>query len=180
MKWGVGFSIVQKLGVSILIKKTQTVYSNLISFFIKKTQTFTKIRDPCQLAITAKSINKTIIDYRCTGLSSNTTRIFDMRRTDSGEPPVKRSGASTSDTGHPDLPLMTAMAARRARGLPPLQPLIRTMNQTGTLCYAGAGVNTILCAPKITEFLGRLPRSFSGLPNMMRLLALRQPGLVGL
>ena len=103
-----------------------------------------------------------------------------MRRTDSGEPPVKRSGASTSDTGHPDLPLMTAMAARRARGLPPLQPLIRTMNQTGTLCYAGAGVNTILCAPKITEFLGRLPRSLSGLPNMMRLLALRQPGLVGL
>ena len=69
------------------------------------------------------------------------------------------------------------MAARGARGLPPLQPLIQTMNPTGTLCYAGAGINALLSAPKMTEFLGGLPKLHETLPNMVRMLALRHPGL---
>ena len=95
----------------------------------------------------------------------------------SGEPPTKRPGAPTSPTVPPDIPLMKAVGARRALGLPPLQPLLRVMNP-GALCYAGSGLNAILCAPKITEFLGRLPRS-EGLPNMARQLALRAPNQVG-
>ena len=91
-----------------------------------------------------------------------------------GGPPPKRLGAPTLP---PDLPdaLELAMTARVNANLPPLQCLLQFMNRDpGTLCYAGSGCNLLCCAPKMTRFLGRLPPS-QGLPNMVRLLALRAP-----
>ena len=71
------------------------------------------------------------------------------------------------------------MTARVNANLPPLQCLLQFMNRDpGTLCYAGSGCNLLCCAPKMTRFLGQLPPSKAGLPNMVRLLALRPPNLV--
>ena len=94
-----------------------------------------------------------------------------------GGPPPKRLGAPTLP---PDLPdaLEIAMMARANANLPPLQCLLQFMNRDpGTLCYAGSGCNLLCCAPKMTRFLGRLPPC-QGLPNMVRLLALRAPNQV--
>ena len=88
-----------------------------------------------------------------------------------GGPPPKRP---------PDPPdeLERAMTARVNANLPPLQCLLQFMNRDpGTLCYAGSGCNLLCCAPTMTQFLGRLPPS-QGLPNMVRLLALRAPNQV--
>ena len=91
-----------------------------------------------------------------------------------GGPPPKRLGAPTVPPDPPDA-LEIAMTARVNANLPPLQCLLQFMNRRpGTLCYAGSGCNLLCCAPKMTRFLGRLPPS-QGLPNMVRLLALRAP-----
>ena len=97
---------------------------------------------------------------------------------DDGGPPPKMLGAPRLLPDPPDA-LKIAMAERERAGLPPLQCLLLFMNRDpGTLCYAGSGTNLLCCAPKMTRFLGQLPPSQAGLPNMVRLLALRQPNLV--
>ena len=94
-----------------------------------------------------------------------------------GGPPPKRLGTPTLPPDPPDA-LEIAMTARVNANLPPLQCLLQFMNRDpGTLCYAGSGCNLLCCAPKMTRFLGRLPPS-QGLPNMVRLLALRAPNQV--
>ena len=93
------------------------------------------------------------------------------RASGDGGPPPKRL---------PDPPdeLEQAMTARERANLPKLQCLLQFMNRRpGTLCYAGSGCNLLCCAPTMTRFLGRLPPS-QGLPNMVRLLALRVPDQV--
>ena len=91
-----------------------------------------------------------------------------------GGPPPKRLDVPTLPPDPPDA-LEIAMTARVNANLPPLQCLLQFMNRRpGTLCYVGSGCNLLCCAPMMTRFLGRLPPS-QGLPNMVRLLALRAP-----
>ena len=102
---------------------------------------------------------------------------INKRGSGDGGPPPKRLGASLLPPDPPDA-LEIAMTARVNANLPPLQCLLQFMNRDpGTLCYAGSGCNLLCCAPKMTRFLGRLPPS-QGLPNMVRLLALRAPNQV--
>ena len=110
--------------------------------------------------------------FQSTALSSMSSS--NKRGSGDGGPPPKRLGAPTVPPDPPDA-LEIAMTARVNANLPPLQCLLQFMNRDpGTLCYAGSGCNLLCCAPKMTRFLGRLPPS-QGLPNMVRLLALRAP-----
>ena len=102
---------------------------------------------------------------------------INKRGSGDGGPPPKRLGTPTLPPDPPNA-LEIAMTARVNANLPPLQCLLQFMNRDpGTLCYAGSGCNLLCCAPKMTRFLGRLPPS-QGLPNMVRLLALRAPNQV--
>ena len=113
--------------------------------------------------------------FQSTALSSMSSN--NKRGSGDGGPPPKRLGAPALPPDPPDA-LEIAMTARVNANLPPLQCLLQFMNrEPGTLCYAGSGCNLLCCAPKMTRFLGRLPPS-QGLPNMVRLLALRAPDQV--
>ena len=103
---------------------------------------------------------------------------INKRGSGDGGPPPKRLGAPHLLRDPPEA-LEIAMAERVKAGLPPLQCLLQFMNRDpGTLCYSAGGCNLICCAPKMTLFLGRLPPFKAGLPNMVRMLALRPPNLV--